>query len=172
MTTMCIACIDNKKLSFFPQRERERERESVCVCVCVCVCMCIYIYIYIYIHMRVSRNSRTEAIAKYTTPNKRVWKLPTSTQLRATWHTDSLDMIVLPLTGASRYHNCCIDGGTSPEYFGYTLVYTRIYTCVCLWISFSFSKYRVIIDRIYQLVLCKGNTIPVLRIKNWSYKYF
>jgi hypothetical protein len=22
-------------------------------------------------------------------------------------------------TGASRYHNCCIDGGTSPEYFGY-----------------------------------------------------
>jgi hypothetical protein len=52
-----------------------------------------------------------------------VWKLPTSTQLRATWYTDSLDMIVLPSTGASRYHNCCIDGGTSPEYFGYTLVY-------------------------------------------------
>jgi hypothetical protein len=25
-------------------------------------------------------------------------------------------------TGASRYHNCCIDGGTSPEYFGYHLV--------------------------------------------------
>jgi hypothetical protein len=32
-------------------------------------------------------------------------------------------MVVLPSTGASRYHNCCIDGGTSPEYFGYTLVY-------------------------------------------------
>jgi hypothetical protein len=31
-------------------------------------------------------------------------------------------MVVLPSTGASHYHNCCIDGGTSPEYFGYTLV--------------------------------------------------
>jgi hypothetical protein len=40
----------------------------------------------------VAINSRTAAIAKYTTPNKRMWKLPTSTQLRATWHTDSLDM--------------------------------------------------------------------------------
>jgi hypothetical protein len=27
-------------------------------------------------------------------------------------------------TGASRYHNCCIDGGTSSEYFGYHLVRT------------------------------------------------
>jgi hypothetical protein len=51
-----------------------------------------------------------------------VWKLPTSTQLRATWHTDSLDMVVLPSIGASRYHNCCIDGGTSPEYFECTLL--------------------------------------------------
>jgi hypothetical protein len=25
-------------------------------------------------------------------------------------------------TGASRYHDCCIDGGTSPEYFEYHLV--------------------------------------------------
>jgi hypothetical protein len=50
--------------------------------------------------------------------------LPTSTQLRATWHTDLLDMVVLPSTGALRYHNCCIDGGTSPEYFGYHLVRT------------------------------------------------
>jgi hypothetical protein len=31
-----------------------------------------------------------------------MWKLPTSAQLRATWHTDSLDMAVLPPTGASR----------------------------------------------------------------------
>jgi hypothetical protein len=54
----------------------------------------------------------------YTTPNKRVWKLSTSTQLRAIWHTDSLDMILLPFIGASRYHTCCVDGGTSPEYFG------------------------------------------------------
>jgi hypothetical protein len=39
------------------------------------------------------------------------------------WHTDSLDMVVLPSTGALHYLNCCIDGGTSPEYFGYTLVF-------------------------------------------------
>jgi hypothetical protein len=31
-------------------------------------------------------------------------------------------MVVLAATVASRYHNCCIDGGTSPEYFGYHLV--------------------------------------------------
>jgi hypothetical protein len=31
-------------------------------------------------------------------------------------------MVVLQSTGASRYHNCCIDGGTSPECFGHTLV--------------------------------------------------
>jgi hypothetical protein len=53
---------------------------------------------------------------------KRVWKLHTSTKLRATLYTDSLDMVVLPSTGASRYHNCCIDDGTSTEYFGYALV--------------------------------------------------
>jgi hypothetical protein len=33
-------------------------------------------------------------------------------------------MLVLPSTGASRYQNCSIDGGTNPEYFGYTLVDT------------------------------------------------
>jgi hypothetical protein len=32
-------------------------------------------------------------------------------------------MVVLPSTGALRYHNRCIDGGNSAEYFGYTLVY-------------------------------------------------
>jgi hypothetical protein len=55
------------------------------------------------------------------TPNK----LPTSTKLRTTWHTDLLDMVILPPTGASRYHNCCTDGGTSSEYFGYHLVRGR-----------------------------------------------
>jgi hypothetical protein len=44
-----------------------------------------------------------------------------SIQLRATWHIDTLDMVVLPSTGASRYNNCCIDGGINSEYFGYTL---------------------------------------------------
>jgi len=58
----------------------------------------------------------------YTTTDKRVWKLPTSIQIRATWYSNSLDMVVLPSTGASRYHNYCIDGGTSPENFGYHLV--------------------------------------------------
>jgi len=68
--------------------------------------------------------SRKSPKVTYTTPNKCVWKLCTSTQLHATWHTDSLDMVVLPSTGASRYQNCCIDGGTSLENFGYHLVYT------------------------------------------------
>jgi hypothetical protein len=71
---------------------------------------------------RVSKIFRTDAVKIINITTKRVWKLPTPTQLRATWHTDSLDMVVLPSTGVSRYQNCCIDGGTSPEYFGYTLV--------------------------------------------------
>jgi hypothetical protein len=45
---------------------------------------------------------------------------PRPPQLRATRHTDSLDMVVLPSTGTSCYHNFCIDSGISPEYFGYT----------------------------------------------------
>jgi hypothetical protein len=71
----------------------------------------------------VSKIFRTDAVKIINLTTKRVWKLPTSTQLRATWHNDSLDMVVLPSTGASRYHKCCIDGGTSPEYFGFTLVF-------------------------------------------------
>jgi hypothetical protein len=37
-------------------------------------------------------------------------------------------MVVLPSTGASRYHNCCVDGGTSPENFGSTHVYINTHT--------------------------------------------
>jgi hypothetical protein len=66
----------------------------------------------------VSKIFRTDAVKFISLTTKRVWKLPTSTQLRVTWHTDSLGMVVLPFTGASSYHNCCIDGGNSPEYFG------------------------------------------------------
>jgi hypothetical protein len=76
---------------------------------------CYYIWEWIQI-------SQTDAVQIINLTTKRVWKLPTSTQLRATWHTDSLDMVVVPSTGASRYKNCCIDGGISPEYFGYILV--------------------------------------------------
>jgi hypothetical protein len=65
---------------------------------------------------------RTDTVKIINLTTKRLRKLPTSTKLRATWHTDSLDMVFLPSTGASRYHNRCIDGGTSPEYLGYTLV--------------------------------------------------
>jgi hypothetical protein len=35
-------------------------------------------------------------------------------------------MVVLPSTGASHYHTCCIDDDTSPKYFGYHLVYNRL----------------------------------------------
>jgi hypothetical protein len=70
----------------------------------------------------VSKIFRTDAVKLINLTTKRQLKLPTSTQLRATFHTDSLDMVVVPSTVASPYHNCCIEGGTSPEYFGYILV--------------------------------------------------
>jgi hypothetical protein len=72
-----------------------------------------------------SKILRTDAVKIVNLTTKHVYKLPTFTQLRATWHTDSLDMVVLPSTGTSRYHNWCIDGGISPEYFGYTLVHLK-----------------------------------------------
>jgi hypothetical protein len=75
------------------------------------------------IYEGISKIFRTDAVKNQKNKNKRVWKLPTSTQLHATWHTDSHYTVVLTSTGASRYHNCCIDGGTSPEYFGYTIVH-------------------------------------------------
>jgi hypothetical protein len=55
--------------------------------------------------------------------NKHVLKLPPSSYLSETWHDDSLNMVVLPSTGASRYHNCCVVGGTSPENLGSNHVY-------------------------------------------------
>jgi hypothetical protein len=69
-----------------------------------------------------SKIFRTDAVRIINLTTKRVWKLPTSTQLIKTWHTDSLDTVVIPFTGASRYHIFCSDGGTSPQYFGLTLV--------------------------------------------------
>jgi len=69
-----------------------------------------------------------------TTSYKRVWKLRNSTQLRATWHTDSIDMVVPPSTGASRYQNWCRDGGTSPENFWYHLVCVCVCMCVCMYV--------------------------------------
>jgi hypothetical protein len=51
-----------------------------------------------------------------------VWKLPTFIQLPVIWQTDTLDMVFPTCTDALCYHNCCIDGGTSPECYGCTLV--------------------------------------------------
>jgi hypothetical protein len=70
----------------------------------------------------VSKIIRTDAVKINKLTAIRVRKLPMSTQLRATWHIDSLDMAVLPFTGTSRYYNCCIDGGAGQKYFEYTLV--------------------------------------------------
>jgi hypothetical protein len=83
-----------------------------------------------YTYEGVSKIFRTDRVKCINLTTKRAWKLPTSTQLSSTWQTDSLDMVVLPSTGASRYHNCCISGGISPEYFGYTLV--QVYWTVSL----------------------------------------
>jgi hypothetical protein len=77
----------------------------------------------LHFHLRgLSKIFRTDAVKIINLTTKGVQKLPTSIQLLATWHTDSLDMVVLLSTGASCYHNCYIDDGTGPEYFGYTLV--------------------------------------------------
>jgi hypothetical protein len=35
-------------------------------------------------------------------------------------------MVVLTFAVASRYQNCCIDGGTIPEYFGFRLVMVKV----------------------------------------------
>jgi hypothetical protein len=100
-----------------------------------------------------SRNFRTEAIAKYRTPNKRVWKLPTSTQLHAAWHTNTLEMVVLPSIGASRYHNCCIDWDTGPEYLGFPLVdRSKVYTRLGAFLPKDVS--RVFFQNV---VFCKNN---------------
>jgi hypothetical protein len=45
-----------------------------------------------------------------------------STQLSANWHTDSLGIVIVTPTSVSRYQNFCMDGGTSPEYVGNTLI--------------------------------------------------
>jgi hypothetical protein len=105
----------------------------------------------------VSKIFRTDAVKIINLTTKSFWILPTSTQLLATWHTDSLDTVVLPSTGASRYNNCCIDGGTSPEYFGYTLVQhghylttthtmdsllTNFFT-LCNWQSENYQHYQI-----------------------------
>jgi hypothetical protein len=53
-------------------------------------------------------------LARYTTPNKRTWKISTSTQLRDFFYTDSQDIQVLSSAVSSCYFNCCTDGSTSP----------------------------------------------------------
>jgi hypothetical protein len=54
-------------------------------------------------------------------------------------------------TGASRYHNCCIDGGTSLDYFGYHLVH-----------SLPFHKKTQI--RLYP----NGRTYAYFKLKEWG----
>jgi hypothetical protein len=50
----------------------------------------------------VSKIFRTDAVQIIKVINKLLLKLPTSTQLRGACHAESLDMVVLPSTGASR----------------------------------------------------------------------
>jgi hypothetical protein len=96
-------------------------------------------------------SSRVEATVKYTPPNKRLWKLPTFTQLRATWYTDSLDMVVLSSTGTSRYQSCCIDGGTSPEYFECTLLRYIALFIIIVYKYYNYLYYIYIIYTYYIL---------------------
>jgi hypothetical protein len=72
---------------------------------------------------------RNDAVQIINLTTSHMWKLPTSTQLRATWHTVSLDMVVLPCISDSLYNNYCIGSGTSPEYFRYTLICDKVSPC-------------------------------------------
>jgi hypothetical protein len=56
-----------------------------------------------------SKIFQTHAIKVTNLTTKRVLKLPASIRLRATTHIDTLDMVILPSSSASRHHNCCID---------------------------------------------------------------
>jgi hypothetical protein len=78
-----------------------------------------------------------------------------STHLHATWHTDLLDMVVLHSTGASRYHNCYIDGVTSPEYFGILPRINKLEISEHIFEKFSNTKFREI--------LCSGSQVPFVR---------
>jgi hypothetical protein len=66
--------------------------------------------------------------ARCTTPNKRTYKISTSTQLRKILYTDSKDMLILSSTVASRYYNCCTDGSFSPGNYGYPIVLQKTRT--------------------------------------------
>jgi hypothetical protein len=53
-------------------------------------------------------------------------------------------------TGASHYHNCCIGGGTSPEYVGYYLV--RYF---CSWVWHHMARTKLDWIRIWGTLLSK-----------------
>jgi hypothetical protein len=96
-------------------------------------------------------------------------------------------MVVLPSTGASRYHICCIDGGTSTEYSAYNLVYALSGFCI-LWDSYGNVTYltRSLIDKIYQkkkkkrspkfttcnsVDICKGRWFYPMTVVSYSGDY-
>jgi hypothetical protein len=92
--------------------------------------------------------------ARCTTPNKRAYKICTSSQLRETLYKDIQHTPVLSSTVASHYYNCCIDG-SSPGNDGYPLVLSPIkrsfiYRCpssydnaLWLFLSRNFQIFRV-----------------------------
>jgi hypothetical protein len=59
---------------------------------------------------------------RFTTPNKRTYKISTSTQLREILYTDNKDMLVLPSAVASCYYKCCANGTTSPRNYWYPFI--------------------------------------------------
>jgi hypothetical protein len=102
--------------------------------------------------------SWTVAVTINNLTTKRMWKLLVLTLLHATWHTDSLN-VVLPSISASHYHNCCIDGSTRPEYFGYTLIYTRQHSLFTVqWIAVLWESTPYL-----------GNNTLSKQEKNWKH---
>jgi hypothetical protein len=72
-------------------------------------------------HIR-CRIHREIAEARYTTPNKRTYKIIASIQLREILYTDSEDMLILPFTVAWRYYKCWTDGSISSGNCGYPII--------------------------------------------------
>jgi hypothetical protein len=64
-------------------------------------------------------------------------------------------MVVLLSTGAPRYHNCCIDGGTSPEYFGYLRV-----QCSHPWLADFVHRTRKIKEKNLTIILTSEYCVP------------
>jgi hypothetical protein len=104
------------------------------------------------------------AVRNRIRPDARL-RISTSTQLREILCTDSQGILVLLFIVASHYCNCCIDGSTSPENYGYHLVCNGV-------LSTGESSYKSIDGPVYGTcwICMKAGlmaTLPILWKLYW-----